>query len=103
MIEEFLASLIGVVVTLLLCLIVNTIVEAKLGVANIAQLPVTVAMNLIAISVGLTVIAGIIPSCKTSCEDPSRLCEASNSARRRVGVGSFTLATTEFVPGQRDT
>ncbi|MDK6830696.1 hypothetical protein QP759_07350 [Actinomycetaceae bacterium UMB8039B] len=60
-------------------------------------------MILITISVRPTVVVGIVPSRKPRVKIPSRLCEASHLARRRGAVGSFTLAVSEFVHGQRDT
>lgn len=44
-------------------------------------------MILITISVGPTVVVGIVPSRKPCVKIPSRLCEASHVARRRGAVG----------------
>lgn len=69
-IEGLLAGLLGVGITLLLCLPVNAIVDDRFGVHPIAQLPWTAGVVLVLISVGLTVLAGIIPSGKAAREDP---------------------------------
>lgn len=69
-IEGLLAGLLGVGITLLLCLPVNVIVNDRFGVHPIAQLPWTAGVVLVLISVGLTVLAGIIPSGKAAREDP---------------------------------
>lgn len=69
-IEGFLAGVIGIAITLGLCVVANAVVSSSLGVENIAQLPLTAAVVLIAISVVLTLIAGIIPAGKAAREDP---------------------------------
>lgn len=69
-IEGLLAGLLGVGITLLLCLPVNAIVNDRFGVYPIAQLPWTAGVVLILISVALTVLAGLIPSGKAAREDP---------------------------------
>lgn len=65
-----LAGLIGVGITLILALIANVIVEAQLDVHNIAQLPFGAGVILVAISVLLTYIAGVVPARKAAKEDP---------------------------------
>lgn len=69
-IEGLLAGLLGVGVTLLLCLPANLVVDRMYDVYPIAQLPVLAGVALVAISVGLTVLAGLIPSAKAAREDP---------------------------------
>lgn len=69
-IEGFLAGVIGIAITLGLCVVANAIVSSSLGVENIAQLPPAAAVILIAISVVLTLIAGVIPAGKAAREDP---------------------------------
>ena len=49
---------------------VNAIAEQGFQVSNIAQLSPLTAAILIAISVGLTVIAGLIPASRASRQDP---------------------------------
>lgn len=64
------AGLMGIAVTLLLTLPANAIVHARWGIADVAQLPVAAAVILVAISVGLTFIAGLFPSSAAAREDP---------------------------------
>ena len=67
----FISGLIGVVVTYLLCIPINIIVHSLTGLNNLsAQLPILAALILIAISVLLTLIAGIIPSRSAAKKDP---------------------------------
>ena len=67
----FISGLIGVVVTYLLCIPINIIVHTLTGLNNLsAQLPILAALILIAISVLLTLIAGIIPSRSAAKKDP---------------------------------
>ena len=69
-IEGLLAGLIGVGVTYALCAVANGIAYSSFKVENIAQLSPLTALTLIAVSVGLTVIAGIIPASRASRQDP---------------------------------
>ena len=69
-IEGFLAGAIGVGVTYGLCAIANSIAYSSFNVENIAQLSPVTAVVLVAVSVGLTVIAGIIPAARASRQDP---------------------------------
>ena len=69
-IEGLLAGLMGVGVTYGLCAIANGIAYSSFKVENIAQLSPLTALTLIAVSVGLTVIAGIIPASRASRQDP---------------------------------
>ena len=69
-IEGLLAGLMGVGVTYGLCVAANSIAYSSFKVENIAQLSPLTALTLIAVSVGLTVIAGIIPASRASRQDP---------------------------------
>ena len=60
----------GILITLLILLPINLILDALTGIAGIAALPVGGALALIAISVILTMIAGIIPANVASKRDP---------------------------------
>ena len=65
------AGILGILSTVLLCLPVNAIIQALTGFKNInAVLPPVAALILILISMGLTIIAGLIPSKKASRKDP---------------------------------
>jgi len=67
----FSSGLLGVIVTYLLCIPINIILHALTGLANLkAILPVTAALVLVLISMGLTLISGLIPSRSASKKDP---------------------------------
>ena len=67
----FTSGLIGVLTTYLLCIPINLILHDLTGINNLsAQLPVPVAALLVAISVMLTLISGIIPSRSAAKKDP---------------------------------
>jgi len=65
-----LAGLFGVIVTYLISIIVNLILEPLIGYASIAALPLTDALLLIALSVLLTCISGLIPASSAAKKDP---------------------------------
>lgn len=69
-IEGLIAGLLGVGVTALGCIPANAIVYANFDVPNVAQLPWQAAAILVAISVVLTFIAGLIPASRASRSDP---------------------------------
>jgi len=64
------AGILGIGVTLLLCLPVNAILKAFTGIAGIASLPLSAGIILVAISMLLTFVAGLIPSKVASKKDP---------------------------------
>lgn len=67
----FAAGLLGVVVTYLLCIPINAIINHLTGIPNLdAILPVNAAVILVGISVVLTLIAGLIPSRSAAKKDP---------------------------------
>ena len=67
----FASGTIGVIVTNLLCIPINAIVQNLTGISNLkAVLPVEVAIILILISCLLTLIAGVIPSRSAAKKDP---------------------------------
>ncbi|MCQ9209383.1 ABC transporter ATP-binding protein/permease [Granulicatella seriolae] len=70
LIEGFAAGLLGIVITLLLNIPINYIVENLTGVAGITSLPWQAGGILILISMVLTLIAGIIPSRIAAKKDP---------------------------------
>ena len=71
LIVGFTAGAIGVLATLLLCIPINAIIHALTGMTNInAVLPWAAALILVAISMFLTFIAGLIPSKIASKKDP---------------------------------
>ena len=64
------AGLIGIVVTLLLNITINMVIKSMVGISNISKLPTKGAIILVAISVGLTMIAGLIPAKFAAKRDP---------------------------------
>lgn len=66
----FLAGLIGIAVTYVISAIVNIILKPLIGYARIAALPISQAIILIALSVGLTLISGLIPASSAAKRDP---------------------------------
>lgn len=66
----FVAGLLGIIVTILLNIPVNKIIEHFSDLKNVAKLPVAGAIILIIISVVLTMIAGLLPSRVASKKDP---------------------------------
>ena len=67
----FAAGAIGIITTLLLCIPINIILKAVTEMENIkAVLPIAAGFALVAISMVLTLIAGIIPSRIASKKDP---------------------------------
>ena len=69
-IEGLGAGVLGIVITLLLCIPVNLVVEDRFGVADVARLPALAALALIGVSVLLTVLAGLAPAARAAREDP---------------------------------
>ena len=63
-------TLLCIGLTALACIPANAIVYALFNVANVAALPWQAALILIAISVFLTFLAGLIPSSAASRKDP---------------------------------
>ncbi len=67
----FCAGTLGVLVTYLLCIPINAIIQGLTGISNLeAVLPVSVALILVAISTILTLISGLIPSRSAAKKDP---------------------------------
>lgn len=65
------SGLLGVLITYLLCIPINAILHAITGINNLnAALPIGAAVILVAISVCLTLISGIIPSRSAAKKDP---------------------------------
>ena len=64
------AGLIGIVFTLLLNIPINMIIKSIVGISNISKLPTAGAIILVVISVGLIMIAGLIPAKFAAKRDP---------------------------------
>lgn len=70
MIVGFVSGALGILVTLLLNIPVNMIIKHLTGISGVAALPWQGALILIAISIILTLIAGLIPAKVASRKDP---------------------------------
>ena len=67
----FTSGTLGVIVTYLLCIPINIILQHLTGIVNLkAILPIPIAIILVCISVVLTLFAGIIPSRSAAKKDP---------------------------------
>ncbi len=66
----FAAGLLGIIVTVILDIPVNILLNALAGIGNIAKLPILGAIILILISMFLTFIAGLIPASIAAKKDP---------------------------------
>ena len=64
------AGLIGIGVTLLLDIPINIMIEHLVSISGIAKLPWVGGIILVAISVGLTMLAGLIPAKFAAKRDP---------------------------------
>lgn len=69
-IEGLISGLLGIGVTLLLCIPINSIVSRMFDVETIASLPMSACIVLVAISVLLTLIVGFAPSRMAAKKDP---------------------------------
>ena len=66
----FTAGALGVIVTILLNIPINAVIKAISGISGVATLPTAAMIILVAISMTLTVISGIIPSKMAAKKDP---------------------------------
>ena len=66
----FFAGIIGIGVTYLLTIPANAILKAVTNISNLVQVPIVPALILVAISMILTVISGLIPAKMASKKDP---------------------------------
>ena len=69
-IEGFIAGTMGILITLVINAIINIVIENMFKVKNIASLGIVPTVALIALSVGLTVFSGLVPSKSASKKDP---------------------------------
>lgn len=70
MIIGFTSGALGVIVTVLLTIPINLVIEALSDIPNVAKLPMIGGTILVIISIGLTLIAGLIPSKVAAKKDP---------------------------------
>lgn len=64
------AGLAGIIITYLISLAINLIVSAVFAIGTIAALPVWQALIMVAVSVALTLISGLIPAAAAAKKDP---------------------------------
>ena len=64
------AGIVGILVTYILSLILNAVIGGLAGIYSIAALPVWQALIMICISVGLTLVSGLIPAAAAAKKDP---------------------------------
>ena len=65
-----LAGILGIGVTYFISIIVNLILKPFIGYSRIAALPISQAIVLIILSIGLTLISGLIPASSAAKKDP---------------------------------
>lgn len=70
LIEGFVSGALGIIITLLLCIPANAIIKSVTDISNVAKMPVGGAVILVAISMILTTIAGLIPAKLAAKKDP---------------------------------
>ena len=70
LIEGFVSGALGIVITLILCIPANRIIENVTTIAGVAKLPVAGAVILVIISMVLTLIAGFVPAKMVAKKDP---------------------------------
>ena len=66
----FAAGLVGIIITYILSFIINMIVGSLAGIYTIAALPIWQAFIMICVSIGLTLISGLIPASSAAKKDP---------------------------------
>jgi len=70
LIVGFIAGALGIATTFLLTLPANAVVSSRFDIEKVAQLPAVAAVILVAISMGLTLLAGLIPAASAARKDP---------------------------------
>lgn len=69
-IEGLISGLLGIGITVLLTIPINSIVKSQFGVDKVATLPVVAGIVLVLISIFLSMLAGVIPSRMAAKKDP---------------------------------
>ena len=64
------AGVIGVALSYFISIFINIAILSLAGIAGIAALPFTTALIMVAISIGLTLISGLIPASSAAKKDP---------------------------------
>lgn len=69
-IEGLFAGVLGILVTILLNIPINSVIKSITGISSLSKLPIVGAIILVVISVLLTLFAGLVPSNMASKKDP---------------------------------
>ncbi len=69
-IEGLFAGVLGILVTVLLNIPINSVIKSITGISSLSKLPIVGAIILVVISVLLTLFAGLVPSNMASKKDP---------------------------------
>ena len=64
------SGLIGILITYAVCAVVNLVVRSLAGISAIAVLTVPTALIMVAVSVALTLVSGLIPAGLAAQKDP---------------------------------
>ena len=64
------AGLIGIAISYVLCIVISLVLESLTGIGGIASLPALTAFIMVCVSVGLTLISGLIPAQSAAKKDP---------------------------------
>lgn len=70
LIVGFASGMFGIIITIILNIPINIVIQSITGIGNIASLPIVGAIILVLISMCLTLIAGLIPSKLAAKKDP---------------------------------
>ena len=64
------AGLIGIAISYVFCIVISLVLESLTGMGGIASLPALTAFIMVCVSVGLTLISGLIPAQSAAKKDP---------------------------------
>ena len=69
LVTGLMSGIIGIIITYIFCIIINLVV-APFGIPNVAILTIPTALLMVALSIFLSVLSGLIPSMHASRQDP---------------------------------
>ena len=64
------AGLIGIAISYVFCIVISLVLESLTGIGGVASLPALTAFIMVCVSVGLTLISGLIPAQSAAKKDP---------------------------------
>ncbi|MDD4291818.1 MAG: ABC transporter ATP-binding protein/permease [Clostridia bacterium] len=64
------SGLLGIAITALLCVVINIVIASMITIGAVVYLPLSDGLILVAVSIALSFIAGLIPSCIAANNDP---------------------------------